>query len=595
MHKTEELYYSLLKDWCDALISLQLTDIQRKELKGGMVCPACGRMHGRTADAILPMMYMAKRTGDARYLNSARDLFKWSNNMFREGRYYINDYENDWTGITVFFCVQLGETLQAFSELLEEDELAKWRERFILTADYVQEKIDKIDGTINYPITGAYAMALAWRLSGKDRYLEKARELAETGCAHISPSGFLFGEAHPCDAFTAKGARGIDIGYNMEESLPALLEYSHLVKDEKVEQLALNALKTHLKFFLSDGGMDNSFGSRCYKWTYWGSRTSDGIQAAAALLGGKCREFERVAYENALLLQRCTHDGLLYGGPMFYEAGEAPCIHHTFCHAKVMAKALMIMEQRADDGDFVAENDFDSTGKRIEAFEKKSEYFPELRTYLVQSGKWRATLTDYDYEYCPASHATGGAMTLLWHTEAGPVFAATMNRYYIVEPSNMQFLQTKEDICLTPRIEFIENGQRYRSIQDLSAEIAAVELEQEFVFDARGHMVDEEQNGGEVYHIQYGITDSEIRFQAECSKKSEFILPIIADKNEAIRIPSKNEIELSKESVILKIRTNGEFIEMDTDRRIFNPVGGFLAFPITIKLTPEQQLLVTIR
>lgn len=35
MHKTEELYYSLLKDWCDALISLQLTDIQRKELKGG--------------------------------------------------------------------------------------------------------------------------------------------------------------------------------------------------------------------------------------------------------------------------------------------------------------------------------------------------------------------------------------------------------------------------------------------------------------------------------------------------------------------------------------------------------------------------------
>lgn len=560
-----------------------------------MVCPACGRIHGRTADAILPMMYMAKRTGDARYLNSARDLFRWSNNMFREGRYYINDYENDWTGITVFFCVQLGETLQAFPGLLEEDELVRWREHFFATADYVRERIDKIGGTINYPITGAYAMALAWELSGKDKYLEKARELAEIGCAHISPSGFLFGEAHPCDVVTTKGARGIDIGYNMEESLPALLEYSHLVKDEKVEQLALNALITHLKFFLPDGGMDNSFGSRCYKWTYWGSRTSDGIQAAAALLGGKCPEFERIAYENALLLQRCTHNGLLYGGPMFYEAGEAACIHHTFCHAKVLAKALMIMEQRADGDDLVVGHDFSSIDKGMEAFEKKSEYFPDLRTYLVKSGKWRATLTDYDYEYCPASHATGGAMTLLWHTESGPVCAATMNRYYVVEPNNMQFLQTKEDICLTPRIQFTENGNCYRSIQDLSAEIVAVELEQEFVFDARGRMTDEEQNGEETYHIQYDIADSEIRFIVECSKESEFILPIIAGKKESIRFLSKNEIELCKDSVTLKIRTNGEFIELDTNRRIFNPVGGFLAYPATINLTPGQQLLVTIR
>lgn len=103
-------------------------------------------------------------------------------------------------------------------------------------------------------------------------------------------------------------------------------------------------------------------------------------------------------------------------------------------------------------------------------------------------------------------------MSLLWHTEVGPVCAASMNRYYIVEPNNMQFLQTKEDICLTPRIQFTENGNRYRSIQDLSAEIAAVELEQEFVFDARGRMTDEEQNGEETYHIQYDITYLEIRF-----------------------------------------------------------------------------------
>lgn len=560
-----------------------------------MICPACGRIHGRTADGILPMMYLAKRTGDPGYLNSARELFAWSDNMFREGRYYINDHENDWTGITVFFNVQLGEALQAFSGLLEEDELSRWRDRYFATADYIREEIDKIGATINYPITGAYAMALAWKLSGREEYLEKARELAKTGCAHLSPDGLLFGEAHPCDAVTAKGARGIDIGYNMEESLPALLEYCHLVKDEKTERLALNALKTHLKFFLPDGGMDNSFGSRCYKWTYWGSRTSDGIQAAAALVGEKVPEFQRIACENALLLQRCTHDGLLYGGAMFHEVREAPCIHHTFCHAKVMAKALMILEQKADREGSDAEFGRGSTDKGPEVLERKSEYFPDIRTFLVQSGKWRATLTDYDYEYCPASHATGGAMTFLWHAEAGPVCAASMNRYYIVEPNNMQFLRTREDTCLTPRIEFTEKGRHFRSIQDLSAEVAFTKREQEFIYDARGRMTDEEQNGEETYHIQYVITDSGICFRMECSKESEFILPVIAGKKESVSYLSKNEIELRREKIILRICTKGEFLEQNTDRRIFNPVGGFLAFPTTMKLTPGQQFMVTLR
>lgn len=594
MNQIEALYFSLLKDWCDALISLQLTQVQYKELKGGMVCPACGRIHGRTADAILPMMYMAKRTGDVKYLNSARGLFAWSDNMFREGHYYVNDYENDWTGITVFFCVQLGEALQSFFRLLEEEELIKWREHYYDTADYVREKIDKIGGTINYPITGAYAMALAWKLSGQDKYLKKAQELAGIGCEHLSPDGLLFGEAHPCDAMTAKGARGIDIGYNMEESLPALLEYSHLVKDEKAEHLVLSALETHLKFFLPDGGMDNSFGSRCYKWTYWGSRTSDGIQAVATLFGNKYPKFQQIAYENALLLQRCTHDGLLYGGPMFHEVGEAACIHHTFCHAKVMAKALMILEQGNDEEGIIEGYDCSRADRRIRTFERRLEYFPDLCTYLIQSGKWRVTLTDYDYEYCPASHATGGAMTLLWHAEAGPVCAASMNRYYIVEPNNMQFLRTKEDICMTPRIEFTDNGKCFRSIQDLTAVVTALERENEFIIDARGRMTDEEQNGEETYRIQYAITGSEIRFLVECSKESEFILPVIADKKESVCYLSKNEIELRKQSVTLKIRATGEFTELDADRRIFNPVGGFLAYPVTMKTTPKQPLLVTI-
>ena len=45
-------------------------------------------------------------------------------------------------------------------------------------------------------------------------------------------------------------------------------------------RLFLDSAKSHLAFLLPDGGLDNSMGSRSCKWTYWGSRTSDGCLAA---------------------------------------------------------------------------------------------------------------------------------------------------------------------------------------------------------------------------------------------------------------------------------------------------------------------------
>ena len=40
------------------------------------------------------------------------------------------------------------------------------------------------------------------------------------------------------------------------------------------------ALRTHMEFMLPDGAWDNSWGTRNYKWSWWGSRTSDGCHPA---------------------------------------------------------------------------------------------------------------------------------------------------------------------------------------------------------------------------------------------------------------------------------------------------------------------------
>ena len=46
----ENLSFELLKTWCDKLIELQITDKKSKGLFGGILCDACGYIHGRCAD-----------------------------------------------------------------------------------------------------------------------------------------------------------------------------------------------------------------------------------------------------------------------------------------------------------------------------------------------------------------------------------------------------------------------------------------------------------------------------------------------------------------------------------------------------------------
>ena len=38
------------------------------------MCPACARMHGRIGDAVLPLMYLAEKTGNQKYLLGAKRL-----------------------------------------------------------------------------------------------------------------------------------------------------------------------------------------------------------------------------------------------------------------------------------------------------------------------------------------------------------------------------------------------------------------------------------------------------------------------------------------------------------------------------------------
>ena len=48
--------FDLLKSWCDGLISYQIHNKGDSRFDGGFFCPACKMIHGRSQDAVYPLM-----------------------------------------------------------------------------------------------------------------------------------------------------------------------------------------------------------------------------------------------------------------------------------------------------------------------------------------------------------------------------------------------------------------------------------------------------------------------------------------------------------------------------------------------------------
>ena len=548
------IYYQILKDWCDKLIELQITDKTLPELYGGILCPSCGRIHGRCSDAMYPMLYLYKATGQEKYLDSAKGLFSWSKNMYHEEGFFYNDTNSDWKGITVFSAAQMGECLLDFGECLTEKEYNSILAIFRKCAEYLKDNIEKIGGNINYPITCAYTMAVAYKVMGDNQYAQKAKQLAHEAKNYITQEGLLYGEGHDREEISPKGCRPVDIGYNVEESLPALLQYALVMKDKEIYELVIKMMKVHMEFMLPDGAWDNSFGTRNYKWSYWGSRTSDGCITGYGLVDDPV--FREVVKRNTLLLAKCTHQGLLYGGLMYVDAGEPPCVHHTFCHAKAFALLL----QKASCKQIEALNNFQEKAQLPVDVRDGIVFFPSIQVLLIGKGSWRATITGYDVEYCKWGHPSGGAVSLLWNDKNGTVMIGTMGKYELIEPNNMQLLRRNTPCCLTPRIESSRFGKIYRSIYDRKAVMQWEENEDNICVYVTGRMTAGDGSQGKSYTIQYQFGTEQFKINAFCEEDNSILI-----------IP-----EITKE------KRKGNFR--------FSPVGGMLAVEIKIPATPKHTM-----
>jgi len=306
--------------------------------------------------------------------------------------------------------------------------------------------------------------------------------------------------------------------------------------------------------------------------------------------------FGTAAVKNTELLQRCTADGLIHGGPGFIEAGIPPCVHHTFTHAKPLAALL-------DHWDHLPE--INTTASLPRATADGVMHFKDLEVYLFARGDWRGTVSAYDAEYhykYDFRQASGGALGVLYHNKVGLLCAASMAEYSLVEKNNQQ-AQPGKDICLTPRVEVFKDEVWYTNLYDLPATVTTKDKNGtiELIADVKLKNVDrkEVQGTASAFDIGYNCTadktEISVTTKQVIKEPTAFVLPIISPSSEVVTKISDKEITIQKPEGLVTIKANTPIKTKEiSGKRTFNMVPGVEALPLEVFFVDNNELKISI-
>jgi hypothetical protein len=552
-------------------------------------------------DAVYPFLYMADKTGDKKYVEGAKLVMTWAeNNVSQEnGAWTVISNPKSWKGITIFGAIALAEALHYHGHVLDEATRDAWTMRLEKAGQYIYDTFTIDFTNINYPGTAVYGLNLIGNVLERDDFKAKSKTLASQVKSYFTANeGLLYGECKKSSSkISEKGLHGVDLGYNVEETLNSLVMYALKEKDEELLQILTKSLNSHLEFMLPDGAWDNSWGNRMYKWSYWGSRTCDGSQPAFGMMAHINPAFGTAAVKNTELLQSCTADGLIHGGPGFIEAGIPPCVHHTFTHAKPLAALL-------DHWEHLPKINKETALPRATANGVK--HFKDLDVFLFARGDWRGTVSAYDAEYhykYDYRQASGGALGVLYHNKVGLLCAASMAEYALVEKNNQQ-VQPNKDICLTPRVEVFKDDVWYTNLYDLPATVTAKDEKGtiELLADVKLKNVDREAVEGTAsefdiaYNCSADKTEIKVSTKQDIKTQTAFVLPIVSPNTEVVTHVSDTGITIQKPEGLVTIKANVPLAIKEMEgSRTFNMVPGVEAIPIEVFFEEEQnELSITI-
>ncbi len=512
----DNIYFKLLKKWCDGLISHQLL-VGDPAFEGGFLCPSCKMIHGRSPDAIYPLGVLYKITKEEKYLKALKSVFEYGKQLECEDGSFYNDAQAAWPFTTVFQEIATMESLASFGDLLDAPFKKEVEGRAKRMANWLYFNLDeKSRPNINYCATNSLALLLAGRYFGNEEYLQKSRALFAYALNHFSKNGLFYGESKNHDEKSEKGCSSIDMGYALEESIPSLVKCAFLSNDEEAKAFLKEKLYDNAWFILPDGGLDNSFGVRNNKWTYYGSRTSDGLSPAYLLFAETEPLFQEIAYRNVALLNRCSDDELLFGGPDYQKEGEYPCLHHTFEHANAIAFAVETIDPKY----------LVSSGAKLPCEKDFRSYYPELDLHRCRIGEYMMDVSGYDFNIPFSGHAGGGTITMLYGPKGPMVMGSVLDYLPLAEPTNQQLpKRPSKHRSLLPRLEKGEYFSCYFSKDEISRQVESSGV----TFYVKGGL--STRDGDFVNQrplFTYKLNKEGVNIRIENCLDSQFILPLIS-------------------------------------------------------------------
>jgi hypothetical protein len=458
------------------LLTTQITDRNDSNF-GGFICPSTNPdfhpIHSRSAEAMYPFAVAYKITHKEKYRAAAVRAGNWLTRIQettgrRKGGWSENwpdPAQKGWFGTTTDQLISMIGAYAIVKSSLTTHESEKWNHCMSDAADFIAANFP-MGSNINYNPTGAATLLYAYQTinSPNAEWLGRAEILIDSfTLPMITPNNFLSGEGG-----------GVDEGYNLAQSIGYLALYGILKKDSGIIGKAAQLLSAHAAFVYPNGSVDNSWGTRSFKWNYEsGTKTAPGVYFSFALLASRDPSFEAIGLQCLDYLNRfALVDNWIVYGPHATKHAESspPCNYSTFARAQSLALAIEFGKPPS------------ASIKHRAAARSSIHFYPEMKVAVFRSPKMMATVSGNGQisNYSRESVCRGGSISNLWMEgfgRTGFVQASSSASYKRIEALHMPLESNLEP--LTPRIEFTRDSVCFSNIFEDSLAMTVSTLAQD--------------------------------------------------------------------------------------------------------------------
>ncbi|MBF0441803.1 MAG: hypothetical protein HQK54_07870 [Oligoflexales bacterium] len=565
----------------DTLLKSQITDANDRDC-GALISPSTNPQknprHSRSAEAVYPFAVAYELTKDLKYAKAATLAGNWLISIQQPSGAWGEEWpgHDGWQGTTVDQLVSLTGAYPIIAPSLSDKEKKGWQKAIEGAVRYTLHDLPK--GNLNYLVTSAVALKMAHNAMPRPKalWLKEAEKRINESLGTVNKDGFLVGENN-----------SVDPGYNLAQSIGYMTLYGILANNRKVLDAAAQILEAHLPFVYPNGSIDNSWGSRSFKWTYEsGTKTAPGVMFTFMLNADRNPMFQRAGMLTAGFLKDFfIQDGFIVYGPhaSLHKSSHPPSNYATVGRAQSLAMAIKYGKKGTGDGELPSQ--------------KKNwiKYFPTVRTAVIRTERMMATVSANNLASVKGFVNRGGSLTNLWYEGYGPngfLQASSQARYERVEAMHMPIENNL--LPLTPHIEAKKVDFIYSNLFEGAATLETGQEGNTFLVSASGELTAEGgEKSGIKYRIDYQFTGDTVvkkyEFSSYGDSQISIIEPIVNNpgtlfekEEKSVRIkPPKGGVWLFK---VTDASVAYDLLAGNENERYWAPFPGVECYPVVLKI-----------